>query len=161
MADPQLWRKVKRSQENNVGRVQMRAQHAAKRPHVPLYRTHLSVSVEPLWLGLLRVDPGPEEGGLPRVHVVLRLARQVQGLRHNTQDIILWWGSGTILVPGTGTGSKIPVCCLSPSFLFFCIIFTYKEGCRTYVLIVQVANIWPDTKYTGMLYGIHYTVHYV
>ena len=42
--------------------------------------SHLSLGSAGVHAALLRVDAGPQEGGFPRVHVVLVLARQVQGL---------------------------------------------------------------------------------
>ena len=41
---------------------------------------YLSLSVDILRRIFLRVDSGPEEGGLPAVHVILSLAWQIQSL---------------------------------------------------------------------------------
>ena len=51
---------------------------------------YLSVAIHDLG-ALLGVDPGPEEGGLPRVNIVLGLARQLQLFPNEINMVFIWW----------------------------------------------------------------------
>ena len=51
---------------------------------------YLSVAIHDLG-ALLGVDPGPEEGGLPRVNIVLSLARQLQLFPNEINMVVIWW----------------------------------------------------------------------
>ena len=45
-----------------------------------MLNSYLSLSVDTVGIALLRVDSGPEEGGLPAVNIILGLTGQVQSL---------------------------------------------------------------------------------
>ena len=51
---------------------------------------YLSVAIHDLG-ALLGVDPGPEEGGLPRVNIVLGLARQLQLFPNKVNMVVISW----------------------------------------------------------------------
>ena len=45
-----------------------------------MLNSYLSLSVDTVGVALLRVDSGPEEGGLPAVNIILGLTGKVQSL---------------------------------------------------------------------------------